>query len=306
MISLQWMLSSDPAVVAMVQRHLLDQQVKPATEGWIKRLYDLYVPSEHGWNRGVYAHKWISDHYTTLELLELEADGHDPRFIDTLTHLLDRLWRPEMAKDDTEFLDVCVAAMLLRMASYADLKDKRMDSIVDYLLRRVMKDGGWNCSWCSKSHTPTKSSLHTTLSVLEAIAMYRQHGYTYRLDELLGFVPEAEEFIFKKRLFRSLHDGEIISPAMIEMHFPVRWFYDAYRALLYFIDTHHPYDPRMDEAMERLKAALQKGPLPKGSPHGGMLHFKNDVSVYRAINTCRGLRIIKAYDPKTYIALLEK
>lgn len=303
---LQWLLQSDPAVTTMAKRHLLNQKTPSATEGWIGRLFALYLPEAHGWGKGIYAHKWISDHYTLLELLELEADGHDPRFVDSVSHLISCLWHTEPLPKKTRGLDMCIAAMLLRMACYADLKDNRLNEIVDYILKHPMSDGGWNCCWDAKPECAHKSSLHTTLSVLEAIHMYRKHGYRYRLDDLLMQVPEAEEFILKKRLFRSLHDGEIINEHMIEMHFPVRWFYDAYRALLYFIDTGHTYDPRMQEAIDRLKVAFAKGPLPKGGIHTGIQHFKVDVNVYRAMNTLRGLRILKAYDLATYQTLIHQ
>lgn len=303
---LQWLLMSDPSVSTMTQRHLLDRQVPDATEGWIHRLFDLYKPELHGWGKGIYSHKWISDHYTLLELLELEADGHDPRYVDSISHLISVLWHTEPLPKKTRGLDMCVAAMLLRMGAYAHLKNERLNEIVDYILKHPMSDGGWNCCWDAKPECAHKSSLHTTLSVLEAIHMYHKNGYRYRLDELLVCVPEAEEFILKKRLFRSVHTGEIINERMIEMHFPVRWFYDAYRALLYFIDSGHGYDKRMQEAIDRLKEALEKGPLPKGGVHTGLQHFKVDVEVYRAMNTLRGLRILKAYDLPAYHKLIHK
>lgn len=63
-------------------------------------------------------------------------------------------------------------------------------------------------------------------------------------------VEDAEAFILKKNLFRSVRTGEIINPDFIKFHYPMRWKYDAFRALEYFAKAGRAYDSRMQEAIE--------------------------------------------------------
>jgi hypothetical protein len=95
-------------------------------------------------------------------------------------------------------------------------------------------------------------------------------------------------------------NGELIFSTITEFHFPERWKYDVLKSLVYFASVGHTYDPRMAEALDLLKARLYKGYLGRGSAHGGRLHFKMETGKLGSMNTLRGLRVLKTYDPETY------
>ncbi len=82
-----------------------------------------------------------------------------------------------------QICDVCVNGMALNYLCYFNMHEKRLESVVDFILSEKMMDGGFNCE--SNYRGATHSSLHTTISVLEGILEYKNNGYTYRLDDLL-------------------------------------------------------------------------------------------------------------------------
>lgn len=163
---------------------------------------------------------------------------------------------------------------------------------------------GWNCSWNSKSRPSLKSSLHTTLTVLEAIRDFENFGYTYRLDKLIQMSKQGQAFILKKKLFLSESTEKQINPHFTEWHYPVRWKYDVFRALEYFSDLKHPLDERMMEALSLVIKRAEKGAMPKGSQYSGKIHFKLEETHNGRFNTLRALKILKAYQPEIYKRLL--
>ena len=86
---LQWLLDGDVAIQYQVIRDLLgeerpDLRERIATEGWGARF--LAAQQENGhWGRDFYQPKWISTHYTLLDLryLELAPDHPAPAEAET-------------------------------------------------------------------------------------------------------------------------------------------------------------------------------------------------------------------------------
>ncbi len=81
-----------------------------------------------------------------------------------------------------------------------------------------MFDGGWNCSW-ERKPKPKQSSLHTTLSVLEAFHAYIENGYTYKIDEIHLVIPKGVSYILSKRLFIRLEQTKSIIKIYCSFHF---------------------------------------------------------------------------------------
>ncbi len=105
---------------------------------------------------------------------------------------------------------------------------------------------------------------------------------------------------------RRVTNGELILPDIQTFHFPTRWKYDVLRALLYFAESGVVYDKRMDEAMELLSSKFRRGYLLRGAAYPGREHFRYETTRAGAMNTLRGLIVLKAYDPDLYRTLLRK
>lgn len=194
----------------------------------------------------------------------MEIHPDTPCYQDAARRVLDNLWNNHGRISKTRYQDMCMSAMVLSLVCYGRMADDRINEIVDYILARQMDDGGWNCAWDSVHNRSAVGSVHTTLTVLEALGDYMAYGYGYRLDEVKKQIIPGQEYLLSRNLFRSLKTGEVIHPDMVHFHYPCRWKYDCFRALEYFVHVGHPYDSRMHDAMELVKDELKKGYAGKG------------------------------------------
>lgn len=299
-----WLLSGNPVVLRLTRKYLLDETPPYTDSGFIGRHLESYDPKRRLFGGGIYTPKWISTHYTLMELKAMEIDPKDPVFRDATLHLLERMWVNEGKVTKNRHQDMCVVAMMLALAAYASIRDERIFEMIDYILAHQFADGGWNCEWDS-TRKPTRSSVHTTLSVLEAFAIYLHNGYSYRQVEIKRAIPPAEDFLLRKKLFRSERTGAVFSPQMTEFHFPERWKYDCFRALEYFSSVLHPYDERMQDAFDIMFRKLKRGYIGKGTTYSGMIRFPLGSGSGGRFNTLKALKILKFYYPDRFHTLFE-
>lgn len=297
---IDWLLQGDVALQYQVQRDLLgierkELQERIAREGWGAKFLSL----RHGngyWGRGFYQPKWTSTHYTLLDLRNLEI----ARDCVPIKRSLKLILRTQKAMDgginparSIINSDVCINGMALNYLSYFRMEEYDLQSIVDFILSQQMPDGGFNCH--SNRKGARHSSMHTTLSILEGILEYKQQ-YTYRLNELLKAEEASIEFLLMHRLFKSDKSGEIINKNFLALPYPSRWRYDILRALDYFHFARHPYDTRMQDALDVLSRKRSKnGRWKLQAHHPGQLHFNMEIpGQHSRWNTLRALRVLKS------------
>ncbi|AEE49979.1 hypothetical protein [Haliscomenobacter hydrossis] len=297
-----WLLEGDVAIQFQVQRDLcgelnLDLQRRIKTEGWGRAFLEKRNPNG-GWGQDYYQPKWISTHYTLLDLKNLQIEPEVPEIRQTI----ERVLRTEKGPDggilpigSTRRSDVCVNGMFLNFACYFGAAEPDLQSIVDFLLEQRVADGGFNCR--SNRQGCVHSSLHSTISVLEGILEYQQNGYTYRLPELLAAAATSQEFILLHRLFKSDKTGAVIDHKMTMLSWPSRWKYDILRALDYFQKANLPYDPKMEDALQQLRSKRKAdGKWPLQARHPGQVHFEMEKPGQPSRwNTLRALRVLRAY-----------
>ena len=256
---LTWLLEGDASVRYVATRDLLGRddpalQALIATEGTGAAILAARGADGH-WGRGFYQPKWTSSHYTLLQLCELGLSPTHPAARATVALILDR----ERA-DGGELSpfgsrtpsDACVNGMALRYASWFGATDDQLRSVVDFLLRERVADGGFNCQHNRPGAPVTHSSLHTTVCVMEGMTQYLRSGGSHRVDELRAAFDSSAEFLLRHRLLRSERTGAVIHPEMTRLHFPTRWHYDVLRGLDSLAAERFPRDRRMDEALALL------------------------------------------------------
>jgi hypothetical protein len=301
-----WMKNHDVSLHYLVKRDLLGEddpslKNKILKEGYGLGLMNLYDHKTHLWGEGVYSPKYTSTHYTLLELCQLGANLNDVRIHMAITILFDEMWKAKGLMRKHRHQDMCVVAMMVRIAATAHFKDSRIFDMIDYILEYPMTDGGWNCAW-ERKPKPKQSSLHTTLSVLEAFHAYIQHGYTYRIDDIDQMIPKGVLYILSKRLFRSVHTNEIIHKDMLSYPFPYGWKYDILRALTVFVDLDIPYDQKMEEGLIMLVNRLDAyGRIKADRKAPGLHHFRyTKTNQPCPFNTYRVLKVLKVYKHDLY------
>ena len=299
---IHWLLEGDVSVQYQVQRDLLgiekpELQERIASEGWGARYLKARKANGH-WGRGFYQVKWISTHYSVLDLKHLNIAPTQPKIRETIAIIL----REQKSEDgginpsrQIKESDVCINGMFLNYACYFGVDEADLHSIVDFIISEQMPDGGFNCD--STRYNPIHSSLHTTISILEGIQEYAANGYSYRRPELDRMAAEAREFILQHRLYLSDRTGEIIDKRFLMLSYPSRWKYDILRALDYFQAANIPYDERMQPALDILnKKRRADGAWPVQAKHPGKVHFDMEQTGGPSRwNTLRALRVLKQY-----------
>lgn len=300
---LDWLLEGDVSVQYQVHRDLLDVQrpdlqARISSEGWGAKFLSRRQPGGH-WGRAYYAPKWISTHYTVLDLKNLAIVPDTPQIRETLTQVLQEQKAPDggikLSRPNNP-TDVCVNGMFLNLASYFGVPEAELESIVDMVLGEHMPDGGFNCD-SNRARGAVHSSMHSTISVLEGIHEYAKHGYSYRLPELEVAAAAGREFLLAHRLFRSDRSGEVIDQRMLLLCYPTRWYYDILRALDYFQAVGLEYDQRMRDGLEVLLQKRRKdGRWPVQGKKPGQVHFDMERNGGPSRwNTLRALRVLRRY-----------
>ncbi|MEL7123433.1 MAG: prenyltransferase/squalene oxidase repeat-containing protein [Bacteroidota bacterium] len=300
---ISWLLEGEVSIQYQVHRDLLgiespDLQRRIHLEGWGKQY--LEKRNEHGhWGKKYYEPKWISTHYTLLDIRNLNPTPSIPIINETIQKIL----KEEKAPDGgirpigtTQKSDVCINGMFLNFASYFQAEAKELESVVDFILSEKMADGGFNCQRNRKG--ARHSSLHSTISTLEGITSYEKNGYTYRLEELLEAKKSSIEFILLHQLFISDRTGEIIKKEFLKLSYPSRWKFDILRALDYFQLEGVKWDNRMQAAIDYLlKKRRKDGTWTVQSKHAGKIHFEMEKAGKPSRwNTLRALRVLKHFD----------
>ncbi|MCI0518888.1 MAG: hypothetical protein L0Z70_01355 [Chloroflexi bacterium] len=306
---IEWLLAGDPAIRWQAQRDLLDaapqvytaERQRVANEGWGADLLSRQ-DADGRWGDGVYSPKWISTTYTLLLLRHLGLPAGHPQALRGCVHF----WKRGLEADGgvnlfhtIHYSETCVNGMILALCSYFRYPDERVHSIVEFLLREQMPDGGWNCE---RVHGATHASFHTTLSVLEALAEYRQ-AFPRQGAATLEAAGRAHEFLLLHRLYRSHRTGEPADASMTRMIFPPRWRYDFARALDYFQSVSAARDERMDDAMALLhKKRRPDGLWPAYAALSGRVFFHMEPAGGPGRwNTLRALRILRWWDQDTWM-----
>ncbi|WP_422083804.1 hypothetical protein [Ulvibacterium sp.] len=298
-----WLLKGDAALQYQVHRDLLgddrkDLQQRIVRTGWGKQFLSKRKPNGH-WGDRFYQPKWISTHYTLLDLRNLNPDPENETIKEAIELVLD-MGKAEdggipLGPSTFKHSDVCVNGMFLNYASYFNTAEKKLCSIVDSILNERMPDGGFNCRTTRSG--AKHSSLHSTISVLEGLHEFRKSAYNYRINDVLNAKESAEEFILLHRLFLSDRTGKIINKDFLKLSYPSRWRYDVLRALDYFQYAGSNWDDRMKEAFGVILEKRNKnGTWNMQAAHPGQVHFiMEKAGKPSRWNTLRAMRAIKHF-----------
>ncbi|MBT8183175.1 MAG: hypothetical protein KJO53_16465 [Eudoraea sp.] len=301
---LEWLLKGDVSIQYQVYRDLLgtnrkDLQERIAYEGWGKQFLSKRKPNGN-WGDRFYQPKWISTHYTLLDLRNLNLSPTHKLVKESIAQVLKTSKAEDggiqLGPSTSHHSDVCVNGMFLNYASYFNTPEKELQSIVDSLLNEIMPDGGFNCRTTRSG--ASHSSLHSTISVLEGLWEFQKAGFTYKKDDISTAIKSAEEFMLIHRLFLSDRTGKIIRKDFLKLAYPSRWKYDILRALDYFQKAERKWDNRMDDAVTMiLKKRNKEGTWNVQAAHPGKVHFTMEKAGKPSRwNTLRATRVLRHFE----------
>lgn len=306
---IDWLMQGDAAIRWQVMRDLLDarpsayekERARVARMGWGKRLLELQC-DDGRWTRergrkgfrGLYTPKWTSTTYTLLLLRRLglpPAQRQARKGCEALVGGSQWLDDGSIAPWASPKTDVCVCAMVLGILEWFGFDaPERRSALLQFLLGQQKADGGWNCQQSSEV-----SSVHSTISTLEALSLRRQGTPQRSIDRAM---KRAHEYLLARGLFRSLRTGEVIRPSLKFFSFPPRWYYDVLRALDHLQEAGVEPDERASEAVELLRRKRRKdGTWALQNRHSGETHFELEtVGEPSRLNTLRALRVLRWWE----------
>ena len=310
MDALDWLLDSDPSIQWQALRDLADApaeavaatRARVATEGWGARL--LARRDDDGqWLGGAYfpargehsedgPQPWTATTYSLLLLRDFGLDPHSDPARRTANLVRDNCrWEHDGEPYFSGEVEPCINGMTVALGAYFA---QDVESVVARLLAEQLDDGGWNC-WTEFGSV--RSSFATTINVLEGLlAWERATGGT---AESVAARRRGEQYLLERRLFRRKSTGEIVDESWLHFSFPTRWYYDVLRGLEYFRAAGDPPDPRVDEAIDVLRAKQQSdGRWLLENTHPGQVHFPLEDGDGRPSrwNTLRALRVLRWYE----------
>jgi hypothetical protein len=301
-----WLLEGDPAIrwqtlrdlTADGERRVARERAKVARAGWGARLLARQDPAGtwaggRSGDGGLYSPKWISTTYSMLLLRDLGLPAGNRPARRACALLLDGGlqrdgginygWRGRS--------ETCITGMVLSILCHFGYDDDRLETLANHLLRQQMPDGGWNCQ---RDLGATHSSMHTTISVLEALRGYELAGRA-KPGAARAAQRRGREFLLAHRLFRSHRTGAVIKPIFTKLSFPPRWHYDVLRGLDHFQAAGAPRDPRLEEAIALLRGRRRAdGRWSLEHRYPGQTWFELErVGAASRWNTLRALRVLK-------------
>lgn len=303
---IDWLLEGDVSILYQVYRDLFgvekkDLQDRIAKEGWGQKILSKRNLNGH-WGDSFYQPKWISTHYTLLDLRNLNLTQDNEVVQETIELVLQNGKADDggipLGPSTSQHSDVCVNGMFLNYASYFKTPEKKLYSIIDSILNEKMPDGGFNCRTARRG--ARHSSLHTTISVLEGFTEFQKAGLTYRMDSIQSAKVSATEFILLHQLFLSDRTGQIINKDFLKLTYPCRWKFDILRAIDYFQYAGIKWDNRMQAALNIIyKKRNKEGTWNMQAAHPGQVHFNmEEAGKPSRWNTLRILRALKFFDLK--------
>jgi hypothetical protein len=298
-----WLLEGDVSIQYQVWRDLLDAdkknlQARITNEGWGMKILSKRKSDGH-WGDRFYQPKWISTHYTLLDLRNLNLPSGNETVKETIEQVIQNNRADDggirLGPSTSQNSDICVNGMFLNYASYFKTAEIKLQSVIDSILAEIMPDGGFNCRTTRSG--AIHSSLHSTISVLEGFTEFQKAGYTYRKKEISEAINTGLEFILIHRLFLSDRTGQIIDKNFLKLTYPCRWKYDILRAMDYFQYAGIKWDDRMTEALAYLNKKRNKdGTWNVQAAHTGQVHvIMEKAGKSSKWNTLRMLRLKKYF-----------
>jgi hypothetical protein len=213
-----------------------EEQLKPSIE------YLGSAEAQRSFDYDPYWPKWNSPWWHMTLLWELGAAGRiPPQALQRLMKALQTKYLqffplteaeiPPGVDPISEIMCHCglgTAYQILKAAS-VDV-DRELPWIRKWMVQYQIADGGWNCDEAAYTKAQPKSSVVSSLPILESLLTM-----TNRSDKENQALDAGAEYILKRRFVRSLKSGEVINPDWLQLTFPRFYEYDLLRGLSFCV-----------------------------------------------------------------------
>ena len=231
--------------------------------------------------RDVYWPKWDSTWWHILLLYELGLIKEVPKDLmelfalvvnDNVLHFFP-FTESEMPKETDPYRQIlcfCAAGSLYQMLySYGIDVDERIPWLREWFIMYQLPDGGYNCNEDAYTKDIKKSSITSTLPMVESLLLFDQNQIT---DAEKHVLVNAANYIVSHKLFRKLTDSTIMDLNFTEIRFPRFYEYDFFRGFTFLYHYRKKYgytfsDSITDEVEELVNRHIVDGVITlKGVP----------------------------------------
>ena len=254
-----WLLDGDPAVAWQTLRDVVgaseaEQQAQRSRipyEGWGAQVLAWQLPSGDWGGRATPDDAWRYN-LTALEILRLlDADPTDPAIAMRIQATRDHVRWPDRFGGPAYFdgeEEACINGQVLAQGAAFGVPSS---ALAARLVSEQLEDGGWNC----EAPSSRRGSFHSTICVLEGLLSYERH--VGGSPSITAARARGEHYLVERRLMRRASTGALIDDRFVQFGWPSRWRYDVLRALDHLRAAGWPHDPRLDEALESVRARQQ-------------------------------------------------
>ncbi len=166
--------------------------------------------------------------YRALQLLEDGLDGYLHFFPATEAEI------PEGRDPIADIVCQCALGTAHRILLAADVPiDQKQPWIRDWFTRYQLSDGGYNCDEAAYAKPNGKSSMVSTLHIMESLLAH----FDDLTDQEIACLDRTAEYFLDRKLFRSLSKAnQIIDPNWIMLTFPRFYEIDILRTFQCVLD----------------------------------------------------------------------
>ena len=216
--------------------------------------------------RGVY-YKWQGCHWALSRLADLGYPAGDASLIPLRDRTLELWLRPGYFREYTArtFRGAqrgqgvprirgryrrCASQQGNALSSIVrlGLDDGRCAQLAERLLHWQWEDGGWNCD--RRPGADTSSFMETLLPMLGLSV----HGRATGSRPEIQAARAASEVFLRRKLFRRVSDGSVISKDFVRLHYPTYYHYDVLAGLQGMVEVGRIRDARCEDALDLLES----------------------------------------------------
>ena len=200
--------------------------------------------------RDVYWPKWDSTWWHLLMLHELGLIKEAPKDLMELfsevinTNVLHffPVTEDELPKDTDPYRQIlcfCAAGSLYQMLfNYGIDVDQKIPWLREWFTKYQLPDGGYNCNEDAYTKEVKKSSITSTLPIVESLMLFDKNQIT---ESELDALCNAADYIASHKLFRKITDFSIMDPNFTEIRFPRFYEYDFLRGFTFLCNYREKY-----------------------------------------------------------------
>ncbi len=204
--------------------------------------------------------KWRGAHWVMACLADLGYPAGDPSLVPLGEQVCEWLFsakHQQTIRARTKEGRTCWHASMEGNALYylqvLGLAADWVGELVQRLLEWQWPDGGWNCDLRPQADT---SSFMESLIPLRGLALHARLTGDPASREAAS---RAAEVFLERRLYKRRHDGTVIRPDFVALHYPWYWHYDVLFGLKVMAETGFVGDERCHDALELLASKRLPG-----------------------------------------------